>query len=200
MRVTPKCRIKRVEPLCSVKEQRRGLATATDVQCDPAAKSLGHRDLQRVHRRGCCALEDDQRRLRRSSEVLGLRRRQRSPGAPGAVGSERRRPLEEHRRRRQPATRLRSLGRALQLGGEILVSSERSLGAVPRPAIRICLRIGRFGQRTMDRLPVGQRRGTIDRRAHQRVMKPDLRSELDQADRLSRRGRFDAQPDQLRCP
>ena len=98
----------------------------------------------------------------------------------------------------RPATRLRSLGRALQLGGEILVSSERSLRAVPRSAIRIRLRIGRLGQRTVNRLPVGQRRGAIDRRAHERMMKPDLRGEFDQANRLRRRGRFDAQPDQLR--
>ena len=46
-----------------------------------------------------------------------------------------------------PATRLRALGRALQLGGEILVGAERGLRAVPRSAIRVCLRIGRLRQR-----------------------------------------------------
>ena len=69
-----------------------------------------------------------------------------------------------------------------------------------RSAVRVCLRIGGIGQRTVDRLPVGERRGAIDRRAHERMKEPDLRGELDQAGRLGRRSRFDAQPDQLRRP
>jgi hypothetical protein len=50
----------------------------------------------------------------------------------------------------------------------------------------------------MNALPVGQRRGAIDRRAHERMRKPDLIGEFDQANRLRRRGRVDAQPDELR--
>ena len=69
------------------------------------------------------------------------------------------------------------------------------------PAMQDVFRaIGRLSQRVVDRLPVGERRGAIDRRAHERMKEPDLRGELDQADRLGRRSRFDAKPDQLRRP
>ena len=69
---------------------------------------------------------------------------------------------------------------------------------MPRSAIGRCLRIGRVGQSAVDGLPVDERRRAIDRRAHERVLKPDLLRDFDQTDRLRRRGRVDAQPDQLR--
>ena len=191
--------IERFEPLRRIKENRRALATATDVQRDPPAKSLGDRALQPVHWRGRCGFRAAPVPPVATREVLCLCRRQCSPGAPGAVGCQRRCPLEEGRGCRHAATRLRSVGRALQLGREIRVSAECSLRSVPRSAVRVCLRVGCLSQRAVDGLPVGERSGAIDRRAHERVLKPNLRGEFDQADRLRWHGRFDAQPDQLRC-
>ena len=119
---------------------------------------------------------------------------QRPPSRAGWLGRQLCRTLQERRGCRQPAARLRPVGRALQRGREILIGPAGSLRAVPRRAIRVCLGIGRLSQRAVGRLPVGQRRSAIDRRAHERVLKPDMRSELDQADRLRRRGRFDPSP------
>ena len=68
--------------------------------------------------------------------VLGLRRRQRPPRALRRVGRERGRPLQERRRGREPAARLRAPGRVLELRGHLLVRR-------PPPPARDATRAGR---------------------------------------------------------
>jgi hypothetical protein len=60
--------------------------------------------------------------------------------------------------------------------------------AVPDPAIRIDLRIGGLGQRTVSGLPVGQRGCGVDRRSDERVAKAHPRVDLEETRRLRRRG------------
>ena len=71
---------------------------------------------------------------------------------------------------------------------------------VPDPAIGIDLRIGGAGQRPVHRLPIRERRGPIDRRASQGVTKQHSGAELEQAVRLRRGRRFDAQAQPLPRP
>ena len=57
--------------------------------------------------------------------------------------------LEERGRRGHPPARLRAPGRALELRGDILVGPRRSMGPVPRAAVRIELRIGDLRERAV---------------------------------------------------
>jgi len=65
----------------------------------------------------------------------------------------------------QSATRLRPPGRALQLGGNRLVWSLRSVGAMPGPPFGIDLRIGGLGQCVMCCPPVTRGGCLVDRGA-----------------------------------
>jgi hypothetical protein len=125
---------------------------------------------------------------------FGLRRSQRPLGAARGVGGQPRRVLQEGRRRRQPAARLRPAGRALELGADLLVGFRRGLGAMPGAAIRIDRRIARVGQRPMRALPLLPCCGRIDGRAHQRVTEPHAGANVDQAVRLFRRSGPYVQP------
>jgi len=121
-------RIERFEPLRRIKEDRRAFAAATDVQCDPPAKSLGHSDLQRIHWRGRRPFEERQRRLRRTrrgtlpAAAANARLARRAWSGVSAGRSLEGRPLLPPGRHGS-----RPVGRALQLSGEIFVSAERRL-------------------------------------------------------------------------
>ena len=97
------------------------------------------------------------------------------------------------------AARLRPVGRALELGGHLLVGPDARLRAVPRAAIGIDLRIGRLGQRPMHAPPVLGRCRPVDRRAHERMAEPHPGAELEQPRRLGRQPpRPAAMPEQRR--
>jgi hypothetical protein len=95
----------------------------------------------------------------------------------------------------QSAACLRPVSGVLQLGGDVLVRPGRRLGVMPSPPVRIGLRVGGLRQRPVRTAPLLGRGGAVDRRAHQRMMEPHPRPELDQVRRLRRRcGGFDADP------
>jgi hypothetical protein len=52
------------------------------------------------------------------------------------------------------AAGLRTARRAFELGSDLLVGSTRGASAVPRPAVRVLLRIGGIGQGTMHAAPI----------------------------------------------
>ena len=107
----------------------------------------------------------------RTGLVLGLRGGQLTPGAVRGIGGQRGGSLEERGCGGETAARLRAVGRALELGGDVLVRCERGLGAVPRAAIGIDLGIGRCRQSLMRTPPLFGRRRAVDRRAQEGVAK-----------------------------
>jgi hypothetical protein len=82
------------------------------------------------------------------------------------------------RPRRQAAARPRSPGRALQLGGDVLVEPGCRLRAVPGAAIRIDVGIGGVGERAVHAPAVLRRASAVDRRTHERMTEAHLRAEI----------------------
>ena len=97
-----------------------------------------------------------ERRLGRGRVELGLRGGQRPRGAAGRVGGELDRPRQERGRGGDAAACPGTLGRALQLGGQLLVGSHRRVCPVPGAAI---------GIRVADRSPRPARGGPPGARA-----------------------------------
>ena len=104
--------------------------------------------------------------------------------------------LVKCRPRRQAAARPRSPGRALQLGGDVLVEPGCRLRAVPGAAIRIDVGIGGIGERAVHVPTVLRRASAVDRRTHERMTEAHLRAEFNQSHGGRRRGRVrpDAEP------
>ena len=115
-----------------------------------------------VERRLLGGGEQDERLLERAGAQHRLRGGQRAHPAPRRVRRQRRRSLQERRRRGQAPARLRPSGRALELVGHRLVGTLGSVGAMPRAAVRIQLRIDRAGERPMDIASLGRGRGPVD--------------------------------------
>ena len=113
---------------------------------EPEANATGPRSqldagaLELVER--TCLGSRQQRRARRRTRrpEARLRRRQRRSArrAGSAVSVDG--ALQERRRGGEPAASLRPAGRALELGGDILVGSRRRAGAVPGAPIRVASR------------------------------------------------------------
>ena len=126
----------------------------------------------------------------------GLRGRQRAFTAPRRVRGQRDGALQEGGRGGDPAASLRPAGRALELGGDVLVRSCRRQCAVPRAAIGVGVRIAHLGEDLVHPLPAAERRGPVDRRAHERMAEPDARPDLQQLRGLGGRERagLDVEP------
>ena len=148
--------IERLEAFGGLEQQRWGVAAAPAGERDLCAQPLQPRALKLVERAHLRGGEQLGRRIRRGSLELGLSGGERSRSPAGGVGSELGRPLQERGRGRDAAAALCAVGRALELVGHRLVGPRGSVGAMPRPAIGIDLRIGRLGQRTMHALAVSQ--------------------------------------------
>ena len=144
--------------------------------------------------------QQPQRRVGRAGLVLALRRGQRALGPARRIGRQLGGALVERGARRQAAPRPRAAGRALQLGGDVLVEPGRRLGAMPGAAIGIDLGVGRLGERAVDALALLRRGRAVDRGAHERMPEAHLRAELDQARRRRRRRRVGRDPERGRRP
>ena len=123
-----------------------------------AAQPLHAGALELVERAELGQREQVERGLGGAGLVLGLRRGERALGAPRGIDRQRRRALEEGGRGGQSAAGLGAVGRALELGGDVLVRSGGGLRAMPGAAIGIELRIGRLGERVVHVAPFGGRR------------------------------------------
>jgi len=86
--------------------------------------------------------------------VLGLCRGKGALSAAGRIKRHSGSLLEECRRGGQAAPRLRPVGRALELGGHVLIRCHGRLRAVPRSAVGIELRIRDLRQGAVNVLPL----------------------------------------------
>ena len=118
---------------------------------------------QGVERSGLDRDEQSQRRLGGTDVVLRSGRREQAPGASSGFGSQQRGVLEECGRRGQAATRLRSVGRELELLGDSLVGLARSLGPVPGVAVGVNVWIGDFRKGAVHLLSLLKRRPPVGR-------------------------------------
>ena len=91
-----------------------------------------------------------QRRIGRTGEVFGSRRRQRAPRTPWRVDRQLGSPLEECGLRGHPTSALGPGRRQLELGGDPLVRARCRLGAVPGAPIRIGVWIRHVRQHPVD--------------------------------------------------
>ena len=183
--------------LAAVEQQRRRVAAAPAGERDLGAQPVQPRALQLVERAQLRDGEQLQRGVGRAGVELGLRRGQRPRAPRRRVGRQLGRPLQERGRRRDAAAGLGPAGRALELGGDRLVGSRRRVGAMPRPAVGVELRVGRLGQRAVHLRRSPRRRRAVGRRAHQRMPEPHPCAELDQPRRLGRRRRVAPDPEPL---
>ena len=137
-----------------------------------------------------------ERGVERAGLVLRLRRGQRSRSAACRVGRQLCRSIEKGRRGSNSAARLRPVRRALQIGRDVLVGTRGRAGPMPGSAIRIGLRVGRFGQRAVRVAAVLLFGRAIGRGPHQRMTEPHASTQFDQSGRFrgGRRRRLDSQP------
>jgi hypothetical protein len=84
--------------------------------------------------------------VERTGVALRPGRREQPLGTATGFGRQHRRTLEERGRRGQAPARLRAIGRALELLGDVLVGPGRGVSSVPGPAVGIDLRIGDLRQ------------------------------------------------------
>ena len=119
-------------------------------------------------------------RRERAGLDAGLSGRERAFTAPRRVRGQRGGALQEGRRRGDPTAGLRAAGRTLELGGDVLVRSRCRQRAVPRAAIGVGVRIAHLGEGFVHPLSAAERRGPVDRRAHQRMAELDARADLQQ--------------------
>ena len=101
--------------------------------------------------------------LGQSASLLMRRRRQ----VGGALG--------RRRRGRERIPRPRASSRLLELPGHLLVRLQRCRREVPRIPVDLTRIQKRLCERAMDRAPLGEPRGSIDRRADKRMPETDLR-------------------------
>ena len=121
--------------------------------------------------------QEPERRVERARLKACLRRGQRPLRPPRGIECQRDRALQERGRRGDPAASLRSAGRALQLGGDVLVEPRCRLSAVPGAAIRIDVGIGGLGERAVHAPALLRRASAVDRRTHERMTEAHLRAE-----------------------
>ena len=98
--------------------------------------------LKLVERSGLRRGRQPERAVERAGLEARLRRGQRTLRPSRRVLRQRDRALQERGRRGQAPTPLGAAGRALQLGGDVLVGPRRGMGPVPGAAVGIKGRVG----------------------------------------------------------
>ena len=188
--------IERLEAPGRIEQQSRSVAAARALERDLRAQPLQPRALKLVERGKLGGRQQLERRVRGPGIELRLRGGQGPPAPLRRIGGQLRRARQERRSRGRAAAGLRPVGRALELGGHLLVDTHRRVSAMPRPTIGIDLRIGRLRQRPMRSSPLGRGRRPVHRGSHQWMPEPDAGSDLDQLRVLRRRerARLDAEP------
>ena len=182
-------RIQRLEPLGRLEQQRGSVAAPRHREGDLRVQQLGAGLLELVQ--GSCLgdRQQPQRRVVRAGLVLALCGEERTLCPAPRIGRQLDGALVKCRPRRQAAARPRSAGRALQLGGDVLVEPGRRVREVPGAAIGVDVGIGGFGQRPVNALSLLRRCRALDRRTHERMTEAHLRAEIDQSRGGGRRGR-----------
>jgi hypothetical protein len=188
--------VQRLEPPGRAEQQPTGVAGSSLVKCDLSAQAIQLCGPQRVRWPGLDRDQQSERRVERAGVEFGPGRREQALRPAAGSGRKHRRALQERGRRGQAPAGLRPAGRALELGGDVLVGSGCGLGPVPCPAVRIGLRVGDLRQRAVHGLLLVKRRRPVGHRAHQRMPEPYPCAELDQpgSDRRCRRFGTDPEP------
>ena len=173
-------RVERLQPLGGLEQQRGSVAAARRGERDLRVQQLRSRALELVQRSRLRHREQPLRRVGRTGLVLALRGGKRAPRPARRVGRQLGSALVKRGPRRQAAPRPRAPGRALQLGGDLLVEPGRRLGAVPGAAIGIGVGVRGLREGLVD-APADLRRGrSVHRGPHQRMAEAHLGAELDQ--------------------
>ena len=146
------------------------------------------------------AVHEGQRLLERTGGRLGLRRVDRASCPPSSVGGQRGRRLQTGGCCRKPAVRERSVSGAHERCRDRFVCAHRRPGAVPCSAVRVDVRVGDLGEGTVDLPPFRRCRRVVDRRADERMPKPDAIAQLDQPGRLGRGRRIGTDAQLIRRP
>jgi hypothetical protein len=141
----------------------RRVAPAADGKRDLTAQHVHLGALELVQRSRLCDPDQSECRVERAGLVPGLCRGQRQPRPARRLGRQLGRSLQEGGRRRQAAAASRTLSRALELRGDVLVEPRRRVRVMPRAAIGIDLGIGRVRQRAVRDLALLQWCPGIDR-------------------------------------
>ena len=144
-------------------------------------QQLGARLLELIQ--GSCVgyREQSQRRVVSASLMLAVRRMEPALCPAPRIGRQFDGALAKRRSSTQPASRPRSAGQALQLGGEVLVEPGRRMRKMPGAAIGVDVGIGRLGQRPVNALSLLWRCRALHRRTHERMAEADLRPEVDES-------------------
>ena len=108
--------------------------------------------------------------------------------------------MQERSRRGDAATRLRTGGRAFELGGDLLVGPQGGAGAVPGPPVRVGFGGGGIGQRAMHAAPVVGGGRAVGGGPDQRVRELDPPAQLEQPAVLCRTRRREVDPEHPRGP
>ena len=180
--------VERLQPPGGVQQQMGSIAAATRGKGDLAAHQVHPGALELVECSGLRRSQEPERRVERAGLEAGLRRGQGALRPPSGVESQRDRALQERGGGGDPAASLRPAGRALQLGGDLLVRPGGGLGPVPGATVRIKRRIGGLGQGAMHLLAFLERGRPVGRRPDQGMPEQHPGADLQQAG-LGRRGR-----------
>jgi hypothetical protein len=186
--------VERLEPSGRLEQQGWGVSATVDRELDLTAQQFYLGALELVQRSGLCDGDQSECRVECAGLVLGLGSGERSARPSRRLRRERDRAVQKRRRCRQPPARLCAARRAFELGGDVFIEPRRRLREVPGTSVRIDLRVGGVGQRTMRGVPVLRRGRAIDGRADQRVTKGHPRADREQAVGVGRRLNLDPEP------
>ena len=178
-----------------MQQQCRCVAAAAAGERDLRAQALQPRALKLVERGELGDRQQLERRVRCRSIELGLRGSQGPPAPLRRIGGQLRRVREVRSSCRRAPTGPRPVGRALELGGHLLVHTHRRVGTMPRTTIGIGTRIRCLSQCPMHSSALREDRRSVHSGPHQWMPEADTRSDLNQLRvfRRAERAPFDAE-------
>ena len=192
--------VERLEPARRGQQHRDGLVPRGRVVGDLRAQQVypclpGYVEGARLGGR-----DETQRLLERTGGRLGLGGLDRASCPPSSVRGERGRRLQTGGCCRKPAVRERSVSGTYERCRDRFVGAHRRPGEVPCSAVRVDVRVGDLGEGTVDLPPFRRCRRVVDRRADERMPKPDAIAQLDQPGRLGRGRRIGTDAQLIRRP
>jgi hypothetical protein len=180
VRLAGQVAVERLKTLSGHEKERRGLAAAPANEYGLGSQSRDKRALK-VVQRSALGLGQKYLDLVVSSGLeLRLRSSERSCAATFRVASEFTRSFQEGGGSGETATTLGPFCRALEVIGQHVIGTFRSVGPVPDTTIRVRLVVGRVGQRPMDLATICNAAAPVRGRANERMTKAGSRAEVDQ--------------------